>query len=64
VTCDPRLVSDPSKVILPPGAQPFDSGVINSNTTYSHTFDTPGDYQYVSLPFEAQNMTGRVTVQG
>lgn len=64
VTCDPRLVSDPSHVSLPPGAQAFDSGVINTNTTYSHTFDTPGTYQYVSLPFESQNMVGTVTVQG
>jgi plastocyanin len=63
VTCDPRLVSNPSTVILPPGAQPFDSGVINSGSSYSHVFDVPGDYQYVSLPFESQNMTGRVTVQ-
>ncbi|HEV7665698.1 MAG TPA: plastocyanin/azurin family copper-binding protein [Chloroflexota bacterium] len=64
VTCDPARVTDKSKVILPPGAQPFDSGVINSATSFSYTFDTPGDYQYVSLPFESQNMTGRVTVQG
>jgi plastocyanin len=64
VTCDPARVTDPSKVVLPAGAQPFDSGVINPATSYSRTFDTPGDYQYVSLPFESQNMTGRVTVQG
>jgi plastocyanin len=63
VTCNPALASDPSHVVLPPGAQAFDSGVININTTYSHTFDTPGDYQYLSLPFEAQNMFGRITVE-
>jgi plastocyanin len=64
VTDDPRLVSDPSHVALPAGAQPFDSGVINSGSTWSHTFDVPGEYQYVSLPFEVQNMTGRVSVRG
>jgi plastocyanin len=64
VTCDPALVTDKTKVSLPPGAQPFDSGVINPGTSFMHTFDTPGDYQYVSLPFESQGMTGRVLVQG
>lgn len=64
VTDNPALVSDPSHVALPAGAQPFDSGVINSGQTFTHTFDVAGDYQYVSLPFESRNMTGRVTVQG
>ena len=64
VTFDPAFASDPSHVVLPSGVQPFDSGVINPNGNFSHAFDTPGDYQYVSLPFESQNMIGRVTVQG
>jgi plastocyanin len=64
VTCDPARVSDPAHVALPPGAQPFDSGVINPNTTFMHTFDIVGEYQYVSLPFEAHNVFGHVTVQG
>jgi plastocyanin len=63
VTCNPAFASDASHVSLPSGAQAFDSGVVNINTSYSHTFDTPGDYQYLSLPFESQNMFGRVTVE-
>jgi plastocyanin len=64
VTCDPSLASNASSVILPSGAQPFNSGVVNPNGTFSHTFTTPGTYQYVSLPFEAQSMFGTVNVQG
>jgi plastocyanin len=64
VTFDPRLVSNANNVALPSGAQAFDSGVINPGSTYSHAFDTAGDYQYVSLPFESLGMTARVTVQG
>jgi plastocyanin len=63
VTCDPARVADPSRVTLPPGAEPFDSGVINPNSTFFHTFTVAGDYQYISLPFEAFNMTGEVTAQ-
>jgi plastocyanin len=63
VTCDPRLAADPSHVMLPAGATPFDSGVINTNTPFTHTFDVPGTYQYVSLPFEDKDMIGRVNVQ-
>ena len=63
VTDDPARVSDKSKVALPPGAEPFDSGVINPGDTFTHSFSVAGDYQYVSLPFEAQNLVGRVTVQ-
>lgn len=62
VTFNPALASNPSLVSLPSVAEPFDSGVLNASAVYSHTFDTPGDYQYVSLPYEAQNMVGRITV--
>jgi plastocyanin len=60
VTCDPSRVSDASHIALPPGAEPFDSGVINPNSTFSHTFTVPGEYQYVSLPFETLGMIGQV----
>jgi plastocyanin len=63
VTCDPALVVDKSLVVLPDGAQPFASAGLNAGDAFVHVFDTPGDYQYVSLPFEAE-MVGRVSVRG
>jgi plastocyanin len=63
VTCDPIRATDKSHVALPAGADPFDSGVINANGSYSHRFDTAGSYTYFSIPFESQNMTGQVTVR-
>jgi plastocyanin len=63
VTDDPARVSDKSKIALPSGAEPFDSGVINPGDSFTHAFTVAGDYQYVSLPFESQNMIGRVMVR-
>jgi len=31
---------------VPPGAAPFDSGYLNTGASYSHTFTTPGVYEY------------------
>ncbi len=64
VTADPARVSDPSHAIVPPGAQPFDSGVINPGQTFTHRFEAPGDYTYTSLPYEQQGMIGHITVRG
>lgn len=63
VTCNPALASTATDVGVPSGASPFDSGVVNPNATFTYTFNTPGSYQYVSLPFEAQQMTGQITVE-
>ena len=63
VTCNPALASTATDVSVPSGASPFDSGVINPSATFTYTFNTPGSYQYVSLPFEAQQMTGQITVE-
>lgn len=63
VTADPALVADESTITLPDGAAPFDSGVINFGETFAHVFDVAGDYAYVSLPQEANGMTGRVIVE-
>jgi plastocyanin len=64
VTANPALVQDAANVALPAGVQPWDSGVINTNQTYTRTFDTPGTYRYASLPDEGQGTIGQITVQG
>jgi plastocyanin len=62
VTCDPSLVDDKSLVVLPAGARPFASAALNADDSFVHVFDTPGEYQYVSLPFETE-MVARVSVR-
>lgn len=37
-------------------------GVIQSDETYEHTFDVPGDYRYFCVPHEQAGMTGTVRV--
>ncbi len=63
VTADPDWVADASLVSLPEGAEPFNSGILNTGETFVQLFETPGEYAYVSLPQEANGMTGRVVVE-
>lgn len=37
-------------------------GNIEVQETYSHTFETPGEYHYVCIPHERRNMTGVIVV--
>lgn len=53
----------------PDGAEPFASyegknhfSVNEVDTTYSHTFEVPGEYVYVCAPHAGQGMVGTVTV--
>ena len=41
VTADARRAAEGKEVILPPGAEPFDSGEIAAGGTYRHTFTVP-----------------------
>jgi plastocyanin len=42
----------------------FDSGegAIQQGTTFEHTFDVPGTYDYYCVPHEAKGMSGEVVV--
>jgi plastocyanin len=64
VTDDPSKAANPSDSVLPSGAQAWDSGTVNGGGTFSHTFDTPGQYVYFCIPHEALGMIGRITVTG
>jgi plastocyanin len=62
VTDDASKASDKSHAALPTGAQPWDSGLINSGQEYSHTFDVPGTYKYFCIPHEMAGMVATITV--
>jgi plastocyanin len=63
VTGDPAKVRNKADALLPSGAQPWDSGTINTGQTFAHRFDTPGEYTYTSLPAEGQGLVGRISVR-
>jgi plastocyanin len=62
VTDDPSKAINKTDAVLPSGAQPWDSGLINAGQTFSHTFDVPGQYAYFCIPHETLGMVGRITV--
>jgi plastocyanin len=64
VTGNPAIAENKQDATLPAGAQPWDSGALNPGARFTHTFTTPGDYAYFSVPFERQGMVGRITVTG
>ena len=63
VTGDPAKVQNKADAVLPSGAQPWDSGTLNTGQTFTHRFDTPGEYTYTSLPAEGQGLVGRISVR-
>jgi plastocyanin len=63
VTADPVLASDKSHVVLPPGAAPWGSSVLNPGDTYVQAFNAQGEYVYFSVTLEQQGVVGRVTVR-
>jgi plastocyanin len=63
VTADPAKAGDAANVLLPEGAQPFDSGRIAPGSSFQHTFHTPGRYIYFCQPHEEMGMVGEVIVE-
>lgn len=63
VTADPDAVRDPSQVILPEGAETFDSGNMFTGDEFRHTFTVPGTYRYVCVPHDMVGMLGVVIVE-
>jgi plastocyanin len=62
VTFDPSMAATPTNVALPPGVSPFDSGNIEEDQSFSHTFTVKGTYKYVCKYHEAMGMVGTVIV--
>ena len=63
VTADPSKATVDGSVSLPSGGQPFDSGNLNPEATFRHTFRTPGTYRYFCIPHEGVRMRGTVIVR-
>lgn len=61
VTTDSAKLVDGSKVSTPEG-MPFDSGTIQPGASWSHTFETLGEFRYCCAPHELANMMGTITV--
>ena len=62
ITCDPALAKKSEDVVLPAGAEPFNSGPLKPGKTFIYTFKTPGVYRYVCLPHEHFGMVGEIEV--
>lgn len=63
VTADPDAAFEPQHVLLPPGAEAFDSGLLPPGESFRHTFTTPGRYVYFCIPHEMDGMIGEVIVE-
>jgi plastocyanin len=62
VTFDPTKAMTAADVTLPAGVAPFDSGDMEEDATFSHTFTVKGTYKYVCKYHEMMGMVGTVVV--
>lgn len=62
VTFDPAQATTVTDVALPAGVAPFDSGSMEEDVTFSHTFTVKGTYKYFCKYHEAMGMVGTVVV--
>ncbi len=49
--------------ILPPDAEPWDSGLLQSGERFAYVFTVAGDYTYLCVLHELAGMVGKVTVK-
>ena len=63
VTADPDLAANQDDVLLPEGADAFNSLLIDPNESWSRSFPVPGRYRYYCIPHEATGMVGEVVVK-
>lgn len=59
---NPVEKSHPDFALLPPGAKPWNSGLLQPGERFSHTFTTPGDYRYFCVPHVLSGMRGTIHV--
>lgn len=63
VANDPDALEDSSRVSMPDGAEPLDSGDIMTGDRFSHTFTVAGTYVYTCGNHPGENTIGTVTVE-
>lgn len=63
VTGDPSESTVKGSAELPKDAEPFNSGILDPEDTFRHTFKEPGTYQYFCIPHEGAKMYGWVIVE-
>ncbi len=61
---NPVKETRPDVVQLPPGAEPWDSGLLTQGQTFSHPFTVAGTYKYFCIPHVLSEMLGTITVEG
>ncbi|HEV2109315.1 MAG TPA: plastocyanin/azurin family copper-binding protein, partial [Thermomicrobiales bacterium] len=61
-TADPEQALDPEFVKLPEGAETWDSGLVPTGESFSHTFEVPGEYVYFCTPHQMVGMVASLTV--
>jgi plastocyanin len=62
ITTDAQQAEDRKLVQIPPGAKPFNSGLIEPGRSFRYRFTVPGTYKYVCPPHEQSNMVGTILV--
>jgi plastocyanin len=60
---NPVKETRPELAQLPPGAEGWDSGLLNEGESFSHTFTVAGEYKYFCIPHVLSGMLGTITVQ-
>lgn len=63
VTADPSEATLDASVKLPKGAKTFDSGLMDPEKEFEHTFKKTGTYKYFCIPHEGAKMYGWVIVE-
>ena len=63
VTADARRAAEGKQVVLPHGAEPFNSRIVPPGRSYQHTFTVSGTYKYICIPHASVGMAGEVIVQ-
>ncbi len=62
-TDSPGTAAVPDHNLLPPGAEPWDSGILAAGETFEHVFTVSGEYAYLCVLHETAGMLGRLTVR-